>query len=67
MKVPTFIIQVRDDVWTKPVDVQTTFDLLAVDDKKLFWVEGPRRRFDGYNYFGENPEQMIELFDARMK
>ena len=67
VKVPTFIIQVKDDIWTKPEDVQTTFDLLTIEDKKLFWVEGTTQRFDGYNYFGENPEQMIEFFDNRMK
>lgn len=67
VKVPTFIIQVRDDAWTVPSDVQTTFDLIPGDDKKLFWVEGTTRRFDGYNYFGENPEQMIEFYNKYMK
>lgn len=67
VQVPTFIIQVRDDLWSRPEDVQTTFDLLTVDDKKLFWVEGTNKRFDGYNYFGKHPEQMIEFFDAYMK
>lgn len=67
VKVPTFIIQVRNDVWTIPDDVQTTFDLIPGDDKKLFWVEGTTKRFDGYNYFGEKPEQMIEWFDRYMK
>ena len=67
VKVPTFIIQVRDDAWSKPVDVQTTFDLIPGEDKKLFWIEGTTRRFDGYNYFGEHPEQMVEFFDKHMK
>ena len=66
VKVPTFIIQVRDDAWTKPEDVQITFDLLTVKEKKLFWIEGTTKRFDGYNYFGEHPEQMIEFFDTYM-
>ena len=66
VKVPTFIIQVLDDLWSKPEDVQTTFDLLTVDDKKLFWVEGTNRRFDGYNYFGDRPEMMIDWFDKNM-
>ncbi|MDA0149644.1 alpha/beta hydrolase family protein [Vibrio sp. LaRot3] len=64
---PTFIIQVRDDAWTKPDDVQTTFDLLGTKEKKLFWVEGTTQRFDGYNYFGDNPEQMIEFFNQYMQ
>ena len=67
VKVPTFIIQVHDDVWSKPEDVQTTYDLISGEDKKLFWIEGTTRRFDGYNYFGEHPEQMLEWFDKYMK
>lgn len=67
VNIPTFIIQVRDDAWTRPEDVQTTFDKLTVADKKLYWIEGTTKRFDGYNYFGEHPQQMIEFFDAHMK
>lgn len=67
IKIPTFLIQVKDDAWTIPDDVQKAFDLIPVKDKKLFWVEGTTKRFDGYNYFGEHPEQMIEWFDTYMK
>lgn len=63
---PTFIVQVRDDSWTKPEDVQTTFDLLPEVEKKLHWIEGTNKRFDGYNYFGENPASMIEFFNKHM-
>jgi esterase/lipase len=64
--VPTFIIQVHDDVLTKPNDVQQIFDNIPTKDKKLFWIEGTTRRWDGYNYFPEHPEQMIEWFDKHM-
>lgn len=71
VKMPTYIVQNRDDVWTVPSDVQTTFDSLTSlkeEDKKLHWIEeGDTRRFIGYNYFGENPETMIEWFDKYMK
>lgn len=69
VRVPIYIIQVRDDLWTRPEDVQGTFDLLTLPekDKKLVWIDGTTQRFDGYNYFGENPETMIAFFDARMK
>lgn len=67
VKVPTFIIQVHDDPITLPIDVQTTYDLIPVEDKKLFWIKGTTRRFDGYNYFGEHPEPMIEWFDKYMQ
>lgn len=66
VKVPTYIVQVKDDVWSQPEkDVQVTYDLLElpIQDKKLFWIEGTTQRFDGYNYLGENPESMIEWFD----
>lgn len=65
---PTYIIQNRDDVWTIPDDVQTTFDLIPYEDKKLYWIENSdTRRFIGYNFFGEHPETMIEWFDSHMK
>ncbi|MGB0899802.1 MAG: alpha/beta hydrolase family protein, partial [Psychrobium sp.] len=63
---PTFIIQVKDDIWTKPIDVQTTFNLLvnvADDDKQLSWIENTQQRFDGYNYFGDNPSPMLDFFN----
>ena len=67
---PTLIAQVRDDFWTRPEDVQTTFNLLSglkEKDKKLLWIEGTDKRFDGYNYFGDNPKEMVEFFDLYMK
>lgn len=65
--IPTFIIQVHEDSWSKPEDVQTTFDKLKTTEKKLVWIEGTTRRFDGYNYFGENPDELIAFFDHYMK
>jgi len=26
------------------------------------WIEGTTRRFDGYNYFGQDPEKMMAWF-----
>ncbi|KAA8646334.1 alpha/beta hydrolase family protein [Aspergillus tanneri] len=67
VNVPTFIAQVHDDALTKPSDVQQIFDNIPVADKKLFWIEGTTRRWDGYTYFPRHPEQMIEWFDKHMK
>jgi len=64
--VPTFVVQVRDDLWTTPEDGQQTFDLLSSAEKELFWIEGTTRRFDGYNYFGQTPERMIAWFNKYM-
>ena len=60
---PVLMTQVKDDLWTNnPVDGQNTFDLISSDDKALFWIEGTTRRFDGYNFFGENPQMMLDWF-----
>ncbi|MEO1200200.1 MAG: alpha/beta hydrolase [Pseudomonadota bacterium] len=64
--VPTLIVQVKDDLWTTAEDGQKTFDLLGSNEKELFWIEGTTRRFDGYNYFGNTPERMIDWFDRFM-
>ena len=50
-----------------PSDVQTIYDNIPVDDKKLHWIEGTDQRFQGYNYFGKNPKSMLEWFDTHMK
>ncbi len=67
VQVPTFITQVHDDALTKPSDVQHIFDNMPVKDKKLFWIEGTTRRWDGYTYFPEHPEQLIDWFDTHMR
>jgi uncharacterized protein len=64
--VPTLISQVRKDVLTRESDVQTIYDNIPAQDKKLLWIEGTTRRWDGYNYFPNNPEQMLEWFNKYM-
>ena len=58
--VPTLVVQVREDSITTPSDVQSIYDRMSSKDKKLFWIEGTTRRFDGYNYFGEHPDLMLD-------
>lgn len=64
--VPTFVYQVRDDLMTKPIDVQTVYDNIPVKEKKLFWIEDTTRRWDGYTYFQRHPDQMLQWFDQYM-
>lgn len=64
VKVPTFVLQVKDDKMTYPSDIQAIYDAIPVEDKKLFWVEGTTWRFKGYTYFSEHAEQMIEWYDT---
>ncbi|MEU4176446.1 prolyl oligopeptidase family serine peptidase [Streptomyces sp. NPDC026589] len=66
VRVPTLIAQVHQDSSTRPEDVQNIYDNLAADDKKLHWIEGTTRRFDGYNHFPENPGRMIDWFTTHL-
>lgn len=60
---PTLVAQVRDDVFVDaPQDTQEIYDLLGTKDKKLHWIMGTTRRFDGYNYFPEKPEELLNWF-----
>lgn len=65
--IPAFIYQVHDDSMTKPIDVQTIFDNIPVEDKELFWIRGTTRRWDGYNYFSKDPTKMVAWFDRYMQ
>lgn len=58
VSVPVLYVQVRNDSWTRPEDVQGFFDGTP-EPKELFWIEGDLERFDGYNFFGEHPERML--------
>jgi uncharacterized protein len=44
---PTLLIQVRDDVLTRPDDVQSIFDAMLAAEKSLVWIEDSTRRWDG--------------------
>jgi uncharacterized protein len=66
VRVPTFLYQVHDDVLTEPADVQAMFDNLPVADKKLQWIHGTTRRWDGYLEFQRHPEPMLEWFAKHM-
>ncbi|KAF5653665.1 putative gibberellin biosynthesis-related [Fusarium sp. NRRL 25303] len=65
-KVPTFVYQVRDDPCTTPKDVQSVYDNIPIQDKKLKWIEGTDKRWDGYTYFQREPDQFLEWFAKYM-
>ncbi len=67
IKLPTFFLQVRDDMNSRWTDVQEMYDNTSVEDKKIHYIEGTPWRFKGYTYFSEHPEQMVEWFDVHMK
>ena len=62
--VPTLVAQVRNDFLTKPSNVQEIYDTISSEDKKLFWIEGTDQRFEGYNYFGKNPQLVLDWFSS---
>lgn len=64
--IPTLMGQVRDDLMTRPSDVQSIFDSVPAEQKELFWIEGTTRRWDGYNYFQKEPKQMLDWFTRHM-
>ncbi len=66
VRMPTLLVQVRDEVTTKPSDAETIYDNISAKDKKLVWIESTTRRVDGYNFLGEHPELMLEWFKAHI-
>ncbi|SGZ48274.1 CIC11C00000005879 [Sungouiella intermedia] len=61
-KIPTKVLQVKKDILTDIQNVQDVFDNLATDKKELFWIEDTEIRFQGYNYLGKEPKQMLDWF-----
>ncbi len=66
VRLPTFVYHVREDLVSKPIDVQTILDNIAAEQKDLFWIEGTTRRWDGYNYFSRNLSKMLAWFERYM-
>ncbi len=65
--IPTFLYQVRDDLLTRPSDVQAMFDNIPTQDKELLWIDGTTARWDGYLYFQRAPAPMLEWFERHMR
>ncbi|WP_109315542.1 alpha/beta hydrolase family protein [Pseudovibrio ascidiaceicola] len=66
IKIPTFVVQVRNDSSTNVSYVEDIYNALSVEDKKMYWIEDTPHRFVAYQYFSDHPEQMLEWFNARM-
>lgn len=61
--VPTLVAQVRKDSLIDTKDTQEIYDSLSSKEKEIVWIDGTTRRFDGYNYFGDHPDKMLEWFN----
>lgn len=60
LKVPVLYSQVREDALTSPADLEAIVAATPTP-KQMVWIEGPLNRFDGYNYYGEHPEVMLDF------
>ena len=65
--IPTMVAQVKADFSMPFHYVEEIYNNISAKDKKLFWIEGTDQRFQGYNYFGQNPKVMLEWFDKHFK
>jgi pimeloyl-ACP methyl ester carboxylesterase len=59
LKVPTLYVQTRNDPWTELSDICGFYENTPTE-KEFFWIEGKTHRFEGYQYFGEQPKKMLE-------
>ena len=66
VKIPTMVVQVKDDMTTKPSDAEGIYEKLSNADKKLLWIEGTPVRYEGYRYFSKKPAEMIAWYDAHL-
>jgi alpha-beta hydrolase superfamily lysophospholipase len=62
---PTLLAQGKKDPWTNLEFIGNLYDAIPVE-KEMYWLEEPTHRFDGYNWFGDHPEKMLEWFEAHM-
>lgn len=66
VKVPTMLVQVKDDMTTKPSDAEGILERLSNSKKKLLWIEGTSVRYEGYRYFSQKPAELIEWYDQHL-
>jgi len=60
LKVPTMFVQLQNDAFTDPSDVQSFYDNTH-SEKELLWLDGNHHRLDAFNYFAEKPEKMLDF------
>lgn len=58
---PTLLVQGRKDPWTNLDFIRDVYEAIPVE-KEMHWLEETEHRFDGYNWFGDHPEKMLEWF-----
>ena len=56
------VVQNSNDPWTNFDSVKQYYDELTVE-KEMFWIDGAKKRFAAYDYFGHSPEKMLDFFN----
>ncbi|WP_421725126.1 alpha/beta hydrolase [Bauldia sp.] len=65
VSVPTRLVQARKDPFTNFDKIEQMYDGIPAE-KEMFWLEEPTHRFDGYNWFGDHPRDMLDWFDRHV-
>jgi hypothetical protein len=64
IRVPVIYAQTENDKWYDREDVLRFFHDTPVE-KSFLWLTG-NERFDGYNYFGSHPQEMLAFFQKHL-
>lgn len=64
---PTLTYGVRDDVITHSADLEDAFTAVGAKEKDMFWIEDTPRRWDGYQWFQNHPDRILDWFNTHMK
>lgn len=69
VKVPTFVMEVKNDEWTRqPDDGMKTYNALVnAPEKEIYWLDSTKRFRDGYNWFGKEPKMVLDFLAKYMK
>lgn len=65
IKVPTLVIQNKNDPWTKLDKVDEYYQLLG-GKKELLMLDLDKNRAAAYDWMGQSPEQLSSFFDKNM-
>ena len=64
ISVPVVYAQTENDKWYDREDILGFYEDTP-GEKSFLWLSG-NERFDGYNYFGDHPEEMLAFFAEHM-
>ncbi len=60
--IPTLFVQAESDRWTDTSYVRSVYET-SRSQKEMLWLKGDLHRFDTYNYFGTNPQELLTFID----